>query len=130
TLAPLPGKGHFLLQADLADPQATADLFTRVSASVDHLHVLVNNAAVNLPHPLTETSYTDWQDLWRRTMDTNVFGAANASYLAARLMIDQGTAGRLGTVGSRGAYRGEPDHPAYGASRPEERRVGKEGRTA
>ena len=117
TLAHLPGKGHFLLQADLADPQATADLFTRVLTSVDHLHVLVNNAAVNLPHPLTETSYTNWQDLWRRTMDTNVLGAANASYLAARHMIDQGIAGRIVNVGSRGAYRGEPDHPAYGASK-------------
>ena len=116
TLAHLPGKGHFLLQADLADPQATADLFTRVSASVDHLHVLVNNAAVNLPHPLTETSYTDWQDLWRRTMDTNVLGAANASYLAARHMIDQGVRGRIVNIGSR-CVPGEPEHPAYGASK-------------
>ena len=117
TLAHLPGEGHALLQADLADPEATADLITRAVALVDHLDILVNNAAVNLPHPIAETSYTDWQDLWRRTMDVNVFGAANVTHLAARHMIDRSIAGRIVNVGSRGAHRGEPDHPAYGASK-------------
>lgn len=117
TLAQLPGQGHALLQADLAAPEATADLVDRAVTLVDHLDVLVNNAAVNLPHPIGETSYTEWQDIWRHTMDVNVFGAANAAYLAARHMIDRGTAGRIVNVGSRGAYRGEPDHPAYGASK-------------
>jgi len=32
-------------------------------------------------------------------------------------MIDRGTRGRIVNVGSRGAYKGEPDHPAYGASK-------------
>jgi NAD(P)-dependent dehydrogenase (short-subunit alcohol dehydrogenase family) len=32
-------------------------------------------------------------------------------------MIDRGIAGRIVNVGSRGAYRGEPDNPAYGASK-------------
>lgn len=117
TLTHLPGEGHSLLGADLADPEATADLIARAVPATGHLDVLVNNAAVNLPHPITETSYAEWQELWRRTMDVNVFGAANISYLAARHMIDRGTKGRIVNVGSRGAYRGEPDHPAYGASK-------------
>jgi NAD(P)-dependent dehydrogenase (short-subunit alcohol dehydrogenase family) len=32
-------------------------------------------------------------------------------------MIDAGVRGRIINVGSRGAYRGEPTHPAYGASK-------------
>jgi NAD(P)-dependent dehydrogenase (short-subunit alcohol dehydrogenase family) len=32
-------------------------------------------------------------------------------------MIDGGRAGRIVNVSSRGAFRGEPDHPAYGASK-------------
>jgi NAD(P)-dependent dehydrogenase (short-subunit alcohol dehydrogenase family) len=32
-------------------------------------------------------------------------------------MIEQGSGGRIVHVGSRGAFRGEPDHPAYGATK-------------
>ena len=49
-------------------------------------------------------------------LDTNVLGAANASYCAGRAMIAQG-GGRIVNVSSRGAFRGEPTGPAYGASK-------------
>ncbi|QUX31233.1 SDR family oxidoreductase [Nocardiopsis akebiae] len=117
TLSGLPGRGHVLLRADIADPDAAADLVGRASSRLGGLDVLVNNAAVNTAHPPATTSYEQWQRAWRTTMDVNVFGAANTSYLAARHMIDHGVRGRIVNVGSRGAYRGEPDHPAYGASK-------------
>lgn len=47
----------------------------------------------------------------------NLFGAVNVSYCAARRMIDDGRGGRIVNIGSRGAFRGEPDHPAYGATK-------------
>ncbi|WP_408907178.1 SDR family NAD(P)-dependent oxidoreductase [Streptomyces cavernicola] len=47
----------------------------------------------------------------------NLLATANLSHLAARRMIAQGTGGRIVNVGSRGAFRGEPDHPAYGATK-------------
>jgi len=117
TLAGLPGRGHVLLRSDLADPGGAASL---AEQAVDHagtIDVLVNNAAVNLPQPLTETPFEEWRRVWRHTMDVNVFGAADLSYLVARNMIEHGVPGRIVNVGSRGAYRGEPDHPAYGASK-------------
>lgn len=117
TLAELPGQGHTLLQADLAAPEGAASL---AEQSVNHagaIDVLVNNAAVNLPQPLTEVPYEEWRQVWRHTMDVNVFGAADLSYLVARNMIEHSVPGRIVNVGSRGAYRGEPDHPAYGASK-------------
>jgi 3-oxoacyl-[acyl-carrier protein] reductase len=49
-------------------------------------------------------------------LDTNLIGAANATYCAAQQMIKQG-GGRIVNISSRGAFRGEPDAPAYGASK-------------
>src|SRR5919199_1831831 len=72
-------------------------------------------AAVNRPHPVFETSYDEWQLMWRYTFDVNVFGAANAAWAAARHMRNRG--GRIINVSSRGAFRGEPEQPAYGASK-------------
>ncbi|GHC83584.1 NAD-dependent epimerase [Nocardiopsis terrae] len=117
TLAALPGQGHVLSGADLRDPEAAAALVERAVEGLGSVDVLVNNAAVNLPHPVADTSYEEWQAAWRETVDVNVFGAANVSYLVARHMIDRGHGGRIVNVGSRGAFKGEPDHPAYGASK-------------
>ncbi|MFE9044900.1 SDR family NAD(P)-dependent oxidoreductase [Streptomyces sp. NPDC012421] len=118
TLASLDGTGHVLVGGDLADPAGAAEV---VGAAVEGLaggiDVLVNNAAVNLPHPLAETPYEEWAALWQRHVAVNLLATANLSHLVARGMIDRGTGGRLVNIGSRGAFRGEPDHPAYGATK-------------
>ncbi|WP_129841278.1 SDR family oxidoreductase [Streptomyces sp. RFCAC02] len=117
TVRSLPGTGHVALGADLADPDAVERLVAAADEALDGVDVLVNNAAVMLPHPPATASYAEWQGAWRRVTDVNLLGAANASYCAARRMIGRGAAGRIVNVGSRGAFRGEPDHPAYGASK-------------
>lgn len=117
TLERLPGEGHVLLRADIGDPDAVAGLVDETVTRLGGLDVVVNNAAVNLAHPIAETSYEQWREAWRATVDVNVFGAANVSYLAARHMIEGGTRGHIVNIGSRGAFKGEPDHPAYGASK-------------
>lgn len=117
TLASLAGEGHALVGGDLSDPAGAADVAGRAATALGGLDVLVNNAAVNLPHPLADTSYEDWAALWQRHVSVNLLATANLSHLAARRMIDQGTGGRIVNIGSRGAFRGEPDHPAYGATK-------------
>lgn len=116
-LAGLPGDDHLLVHGDLADPDATAAIVD----AVGELDVLVNNAAVGTSwesaHAVPNVSYVDWQRAWRAAIEVNLLGAANISYCAARRMIEQGRGGRIVNVGSRGAYRGEPNHPAYGASK-------------
>ena len=80
------------------------------------LDVLVNNAGVFTPHPITETTYEEWQRAWHDTLAVNLLGAANATWCAVPHMIEAG-GGRIVNVSSRGAFRGEPRSPAYGASK-------------
>jgi NAD(P)-dependent dehydrogenase (short-subunit alcohol dehydrogenase family) len=115
-LASLPGEGHCLVGGDIADPAAVAAMVEEVIQRMGRIDVLVNNAAIYEDHPLAEVTYEAWQASWRAVMDINVIGAANVSYCAAQQMIRQGS-GRIVNVSSRGAFRGEPDGPAYGASK-------------
>lgn len=117
TLAGLPGEGHLLIGGDIGTPEGAAAVVDTAVAALGGVDVLVNNAAVNLAQPIAETSYADWQRIWRQTVDVNLIGTANVSYLVARNMIERGVRGRIVNIGSRGAYRGEPDHVAYGASK-------------
>jgi 3-oxoacyl-[acyl-carrier protein] reductase len=116
TLAALAGSGHGLAQADLQDATAVARMVDTAVAHLGRLDILVNNAGVYVDHPLAEVDYAAWQAAWRETLATNLLGAANASYCAARHMIAHG-GGRIVNVSSRGAFRGEPTAPAYGASK-------------
>jgi 3-oxoacyl-[acyl-carrier protein] reductase len=114
-LAGLPGGGHAIVAADLADPDATRRMVEAAVADLGGLDVLVNNAGVYLWHPVTEVSYEQWQDIWRQTLAVNLTGAANVTWCAVQHM--RHTGGRIVNVSSRGAFRGEPRHPAYGASK-------------
>jgi NAD(P)-dependent dehydrogenase (short-subunit alcohol dehydrogenase family) len=80
------------------------------------LDALVNNAGVFLAHPPLTTSYEDWQSAWSRTLATNLTGAANAAFCAVPHLVAAG-GGAIVNVSSRGAFRGEPECPAYGASK-------------
>ncbi|MGI5354545.1 SDR family NAD(P)-dependent oxidoreductase [Streptomyces sp. CA-252508] len=117
TLESLPGTGHVLVGGDLTDPAATARVAGAAADALGGLDVLVNNAAVNIRHPLPETPYDTWVAAWQQHVAVNLLATANLSHLAGRRMIDQGTGGRIVNIGSRGAFRGEPDHPAYGATK-------------
>lgn len=112
----LPGKGHVVVRADLADADAVRAMVDDAAARLGGLDVLVNNAGIYVGHPVLGTSYEEWQNAWHATLGVNLTGAANATWCAVRHMAARG-GGRIVNVGSRGAYRGEPDHPAYGASK-------------
>jgi NAD(P)-dependent dehydrogenase (short-subunit alcohol dehydrogenase family) len=113
-LASLPGEGHVLAGADLADPEAVRAMVDGAAAALGSIDVLVNNAGVVAPHAIDETSYEDWQRAWRDVLAVNLTGAANVTWCAVRHM---GSGGRIVNVSSRGAFRGEPSMPAYGASK-------------
>ncbi|HEV7871378.1 MAG TPA: SDR family oxidoreductase [Modestobacter sp.] len=115
-LAELPGDGHVLVQADLADPDAVGRMVDDAAAQLGGLDVLVNNAGVFTTHPPLETDYEEWQAVWSRTLAVNLLGPANATFRALPHLIAAG-GGAVVNVSSRGAFRGEPNTPAYGASK-------------
>jgi 3-oxoacyl-[acyl-carrier protein] reductase len=114
-LTALPGSGHTIVRGDLADPEAVKQLVDQAAADLGGLNVLVNNAGIYQRHVITDVSYEQWQDAWRDTLAVNLTGAANVTWCAVQHMRDTG--GRIVNVSSRGAFRGEPRHPAYGASK-------------
>jgi NAD(P)-dependent dehydrogenase (short-subunit alcohol dehydrogenase family) len=116
TLASLAGGPHAVFGADVADANAANDLVQEVAREMGGIDTLVNNAAIFESHPVPETDYAGWQSAWSRTISTNLIGPANLSFLVAGLMMERG-GGRVVNVSSRGAFRGEPDTPAYGASK-------------
>jgi NAD(P)-dependent dehydrogenase (short-subunit alcohol dehydrogenase family) len=115
-LESLPGSGHVAVQADLADPDAVRQMVDEAADALGGIDVLVNNAANYTPHPITDVSYEEWQAAWQHTIGVNLIGTANVTWCAVRHMI-AGGGGRIVNVSSRGAFRGEPGQPAYGASK-------------
>jgi len=114
----LDGDGHVVVRADLAVPAEVRAMVDAAAAGLDGLDVLVNNAGIYLDHPVLGTSYEEWQAAWQATLAVNLVGAANVTWCAVQHMTASGQrAGRIVNVGSRGAFRGEPTHPAYGASK-------------
>jgi 3-oxoacyl-[acyl-carrier protein] reductase len=114
--AGLAGDGHAVVGADLGDPEAVRAMVAAAADALGGLEVLVNNAGVFMAHPITQTSYEEWQRAWHDTLAVNLVGAANVTWCAVPHMIEAG-GGRIVNVSSRGAFRGEPDQPAYGASK-------------
>lgn len=116
TLAALSGEGHAVFRCDVTQAQAAQKLVDEVSARMGRIDVLVNNAGISERYQFENLDYDQWQSSWRRVLDTNLFGPANLSYCIAKTMTDNG-GGRIVNVSSRGAFRGEPQMPWYGASK-------------
>ena len=116
TLETLAGTSHLIVQADLSDATAVGNMAQKAVSEMGRIDVLVNNAGVYEFHPVAETSFEDWQRSWEKTIFTNLLGPAHLSFHMARHMMKSG-GGKIINITSRGAFRGEPDAPAYGASK-------------
>ena len=115
-VAALPGAGHATFAADMGNADDVAKLWREVTAAFGRIDVVVNNAGVYEYHAPLTTDYAAWQAAWQQTLGANLFGPANLSHLAANAMAAAG-GGRIVNISSRGAFRGEPNAPAYGASK-------------
>lgn len=121
TLALLHGDGHHLVGGDLSDPAGASAVVEEATAALGIIDVLVNNAALapsaSTFHRVDAVDYATWQQVWTRMLDVDLVAVANVSYLVANALIRAGASGSIVNVGSRGADRGEPDFPAYGAAK-------------
>ncbi len=107
---------HRAFQLDVADADAIEELFAELTSIYCRIDIVVNNAAIFTEHKIAEVDYREWQTRWNDTIAANLTGAANVCYMAGRHMIKK-RGGKIVNVSSRGAFRGEPNHPAYGASK-------------
>lgn len=121
TLASLDGSGHAIVGGDLGDPAGAQSVVDAAIEALGSLSILVNNAAVAPnaanEHRVDSASFEDWQRAWSSMVAVNLVGASNVTMLVAQHMIAQGGGGAIVNVGSRGAFRGEADHPAYAATK-------------
>jgi NAD(P)-dependent dehydrogenase (short-subunit alcohol dehydrogenase family) len=116
TFSELAGDSHILLQGDVSDPRSVQEMTDAVLGAAGRVDVLVNNAGIYEDHPIATVAYDKWQGAWQRVMATNLIGPANLSFCVAQKMMEAG-GGKIVNVSSRGAFRGEPHGPAYGASK-------------
>jgi 3-oxoacyl-[acyl-carrier protein] reductase len=116
-LTSLPGGPHVVVQADLTDPVAIASMVAQAADQLGGIDVLVNNAGVYSPHAIADVDYAQWQAAWRDTIAVNLVGAANVTFCALPHLRAAAGGARIVNVSSRGAFRGEPRQPAYGASK-------------
>jgi 3-oxoacyl-[acyl-carrier protein] reductase len=115
-LTSLEGSGHRLFKADLSRPKAAEKLVHNVLDSMKRIDVLVNNAGVFDLHKIADVKFNTWVRAWENTIGTNLLGTAHVTYWVVQAMLRQGR-GKIINITSRGAFRGEPDAPAYGASK-------------
>ncbi len=116
TLAELPGEEHRLFQKDISQKENCQALINEFVTAYGQLDILVNNAGISIFHEIDQVDFDHWAHAWEETFTTNLFAAAHLCYWSAKTMMRTG-GGRIVNVSSRGAFRGEPTKPAYGASK-------------
>lgn len=112
----LPGKAHACFPADLGKTREIERLAGAVFKLFGHIDILVNNAGIFDEDEMIKMKPADFLKYWERTMAVNLSGPAFLSQIVSREMIKQGS-GKILNISSRGAFRGEPDAWAYGASK-------------
>jgi len=116
TMSEMKAGDHLLVKCDLSKPVELTQMVDLIIQKYGKIDVLVNNAGISQIHEIDQVSFDDWQKAWHDITQTNLIAVANLCYLVAQKMIPMG-GGRIVNVGSRGAFRGEPTQPAYGASK-------------
>jgi NADP-dependent 3-hydroxy acid dehydrogenase YdfG len=101
---------------DVTDADAVAAAVTTIHAELGRVDLVVNNAGVMLPNPITDGRADEWQ----RMIDTNVTGALRIAHAFIADLIaaaaDGGTAD-LVNVSSIGAHVVFPNYAVYGATK-------------
>jgi len=98
--------------ADLADPQARADLVQRAVGALGQIDILVNCAGVTRATPSESYPLPDWDF----TLSVNLTAMFHLCQLAAQDMIPR-RSGSIINIASIGGALGFPNNPAYQASK-------------
>ena len=101
-------------RGNVAEKNDRLSILEKIKKHFGRLNVLVNNAGVAPKDRLDLLDTTP--ESYDRVMDINLKGAFFCCQAVIPFMRQQG-AGKIVNVSSRGAFRGEPRAPAYGASK-------------
>ncbi len=97
------GEGAHVLPAELADPDAAADLVRRAEAAMDHIDILVNNAGLTRDGLMMRMADEDWQTV----IDVNL----TASFRLARAVLRSMMRARWGRIVSITSVVGATGNP-------------------
>jgi NAD(P)-dependent dehydrogenase (short-subunit alcohol dehydrogenase family) len=106
------GRAALAIQGDATDEDAVADIVGGAVAELGGLHILINNAGMDLPKPLMATDCAEYD----KVMDTNVKSMFLFSRAACSHFIGQ-KYGRIVNVASVGSFIAAPGQAIYHASK-------------
>ncbi len=106
------GRRAFAVQADVSDARAVDGMFGEVFARWPQLHILVNNAGMQVWKPLLDLEEPEWD----RVIATNLKGCFLCTQRAARHMR-QNAGGRIVNIGSGCNRYPFPNLVSYTASK-------------
>lgn len=111
-IAALPGSGHLVVSANIADAAAAQGAIDRVLAELGAPSALVNSAGIGRFAAGEDVSEQDWN----LTLSVNLSGSFFMTQAAGRAMLEAGY-GRIATIASQAAEIGLVEHAAYSASK-------------
>ena len=106
------GRRVVSLDLDVRDEESIGRMAADAEAAFGQIHILVNNAGMNIRKPALEVTWSDWNQI----LDTNLRGTFFVAQAVARRMIAKGY-GRIVNIGSVTSVFGYAGLAPYGASR-------------
>ena len=100
-----------LVQGNVADPEAIAEIYKQIASQTAHLDALIHNAALGVFKPVSQLRAKDW-DI---SLDVNAKAFLILAQGALPLMKERG--GRMLTISSLGSRRFTPNYGAIGISK-------------
>jgi enoyl-[acyl-carrier protein] reductase III len=104
------GGRAFAVQANVSDPPSVKEMFETIGKELDHLDILVSNAASGVLKPALEMSTKHW----RWCLETN---ALALNHLVREAMPLMRPGSRVLALSSLGSHRAIPDYAFIGASK-------------
>jgi NAD(P)-dependent dehydrogenase (short-subunit alcohol dehydrogenase family) len=108
----LPGSGHGVVTADVADPEAVPAAFAQARVERGPVAILINNAGAAESAPFLKTSIA----LWQRMLSVNLTGSFLCAQAALPGMLEAGW-GRIVNIASTAGQKGYAYVSAYTAAK-------------
>ena len=107
------GSDSLVFSLNVCDEEAVQLTINEAAARFGQLDILVNNAGISRGGSVLELSRADWDAV----ISTNLTGSFLCAKHAAKVMVAQGTGGKIINIGSMYSHYGTPNFADYGSSK-------------